>query len=248
MTPELVPVRRRGRLGIDRGLVVVVAIGAFVVLALLKPWGSAPEPAAVGHAQPSDTASPSRESAGHAGTTAPTSAPDALSLAAVNSTLATVPRDGAAAWVTTLWNPKPVRIPFLAVPPLTRDLGMMCDGGALIGQGTDAFGVTLPEPTRPSRVTHVLLRRLFDKHEPVAVPVDTQQDDTDGVALVQAKGSPWRPGHYALTFDVLGRSGTIAFCVGRMLRDVDYSLIVFVPPSADGALARRDLLSELAQL
>jgi hypothetical protein len=92
-------------------------------------------------------------------------------------------------------------------------------------------------------VTHVLLRRLFDGQSPVTVPVTSVQDDESEVALITAEDGSWPAGHYSLTLDVMGRSGTVAFCVGQMLRDVDYSLIVFVPPSADSAEARSELIS-----
>lgn len=242
MTPELSPVRRRGRLGIDRGLVVVIAIVGLVGLAVLKPWGSS-APAEIAQAEPSAAANESGLSTGAIPTPSRTFAPAELSLDSVSASLASVWRDAATAWVTTIWHPDPVSVPLLDAPPKTRDLGMTCDGGALIGVGTDAFGVTLPERARPSRVTHVLLRRLFDGQSAVTVPVSSLQDDSGAVALITAKDTPWPAGHYALTLDVMGRSGTVAFCVGQMLRDVDYSLIVFVPSSADSAAARSDLIS-----
>jgi hypothetical protein len=138
-----------------------------------------------------------------------------------------------------------VSVSYLDAAPLTTDLGSDCAGGALLGEGTDAIGVTLPRPFRPAQVMHVELIRLFDRQHAVPVPVASEVDASTGVAVVRADGVKWSVGHYALTMNTVGRSDTVALCVGHMTRLVDYSLVTFVPEIVDGATARKELLREL---
>jgi hypothetical protein len=247
VTPDLQPVRKRGRLGLDRGVVVLISIVVVIGLALIKPWGSDPQPVAVSGVDDasgrpgSGPASPTTPS-----TPRPTPTAEALSLAAVSAAFGSVRHDPSTALVMSVWRPDPIHVSFLDAAPPTTELGSECTGGALLGEGTDAIGLSLPEPKRPSHVTHVLLRRLFDGQRAVRVPVVSEQDDMSGVAVVRTDGFEWAPGHYALTVDIEGRSGTVAFCVGRMTRLVDYSLVTFVPDIVDGPAARATLLRQLA--
>jgi hypothetical protein len=246
LTPELQPVRRRGRLGIDRGLVVAIVVVSLLAVGVWKPWAATTDSAVVpaadadGHiSAPELTGSPAPEPA------VATPWPETLSLEGVAATLADIPRDGDTAWVLSAMRPEPVSAPYLYAAPATTDLGSNCAEGVLLGEGTAAIGLTLPQPSRPSRVTRVLLRRLFDGQPPVSVPVTSAHDDASGVVLVAAAGEEWPPGHYALTLDVMGRAGMVAFCVGRMFRLVDYSLITFVPSNADSPAARKALIADI---
>jgi hypothetical protein len=87
--------------------------------------------------------------------------------------------------------------------------------------------------------------RLFETQHAVPVPVRFELDEENDVAVVRADDAEWPVGHYALTIDMVGQSGTVAFCVGHMTRLVDYSLVTFVPETVDSAAARRELLREL---
>ncbi len=234
MTPDLQPVRRRGRPGIDRGWIVLVAIFVVIGVAVAQPWGANPERVEIaGDASADELAStpPPGESG----------VPETLV-----SMLAPLPRADDRAWLAAAGAPLPVSAPFVRAVPETVDLGEQCDGGALMPEGIGSVAVTLPEPTRPSRVSRAMIRRLFDGLPPVSMPVTLTSDYADGVGLVSSDAGPWPPGHYAVTVDVFGRTGTVVMCIGRMIRLVDYSLITFVPNPADGAEAREALIRVLA--
>jgi hypothetical protein len=147
----------------------------------------------------------------------------------------------------TVWRPEPIDVRFVAVAPAPADLGTNCDGGALVGAGTDAIGVTLPGSTRSSTIKRVVLQRLFQGQPPVYLPVSFEADAATGVALIAADGVDWAPGYYALTLGT-SRTATVPFCVGAMIRQVDYSLVTFVPPNTDGAAARSALVREIDRL
>lgn len=243
MAPELEPVQPHGRFGVFRGAVVAVTIIAFVATAVLKPWGNAPEQV---QSEPTDPAAsiavatqPTRDDS--------TPPPPAFALSDAVAALASLVRDGEAAWVVPGPSDDPVRVPFVATSPSTSELGLNCDGAVLVGEGATAIGVTLPELTRPSAISRIALNRQFDALPPVSLPLVAEVDDDDDVILVSSRDGPWAPGYYSLMLDVRGRSGIVPFCIGAMLRDVDYSLIVFVPSTADGAAARRGLLADLAR-
>lgn len=256
MLPRLQPIRPRDPFGIDRGWIVGFLIVALLAVSVIKPWELPAEEegdAAAAAASPSPQLAPSarRQSPTAAAPTTrdPQPSPDAdsLSLESVVAALEAKRRFADSAWVVSVMRPVPMIVPFRASAPESAELGANCTGGVLLGEGTSAIGVTLPEATRPSRVTRILVRRLFDGLPPVEVPVTAAPDDVHGVALIAAAEPGWAPGHYALTLDVMGGSGTMTFCVGRMFRAVDYSLIIYVPDNAGTAVARAELVSELGR-
>ena len=256
MLPQLQPIRPRDRFGIDRGWIVGFLIVALLAVSVIKPWESPPEEeggddVAAVSPSPQLNPSPRRQSPTAVAPASPDAqpAPDAdnLSLDSVVAALEVKRRFPDSAWVVSVMRPEPMIVPLRASAPESASLGAGCAGGVLLGEGTSAIGVTLPGATRPSRVTRVLLRRLFDGLPPVEVPVSAAPDDVHGVALIAAAEQEWAPGHYALTLDVMGGSGTMTFCVGRMFRAVDYSLIIYVPDSARTAVARAELVSELGR-
>jgi len=126
-----------------------------------------------------------------------------------------------------------------------KDVGSSCTGGVVLEEGADAFALALPEPTRPSRVSRVLLLRMFARGAPVAIPVNTETGSNGEVALFSADDLRLDPGHYALTVDVMGRAGTLIFCVEPSFRMVDYSLLTLMPLGVDSPAARKHFLREL---
>jgi hypothetical protein len=256
LTPELTPVQRRNRLGLDRGLVAAAIMVGVIGVLMIKPW-------ATGDPGFGPNASPSGSMNAGTGRAAP-SAP--AQVAQAHAPRQTVSLSQLRDWVAAAglassdnW-PALTRAavfgttfdlagaPYRETVPSTEQLGANCVGGALLGEGYDTVAVLFDDMGRDAGVTSIRVDRLFDSGPALSMPVIPIENAVDGVVLTTALGLPWPPGHYAM--DVATTSGSslvLPFCIGRMTRLVDYSLIAYVPTSADGAAARLALLAQIAR-
>jgi hypothetical protein len=240
---ELEPVRRR-RFGPDRGWLVALGIVALLAIALLKPWSPPPIPpssplvAAADHA----TSSPAPESTLLEGTSVPsTPSPQAqqLTLAELRQRGAKLPKNVFSAVMATARDAASVR--FVASAPATRRLGVDCAGGALLSEGSSNVGLV----TNDVPLTDFSVERLFRRGPSVPIPTIVLEKAADGFIVAPAYGATWPVGDYSVTIRAHGALQIAPFCVGRLIRLVDYSLIAFMPAGVDSAAARSALLADL---
>jgi len=227
-----------------------------VAVGITKPWELLDQgPAVVAQAdvpvelplQPQATATDTVAPASDAPVPAvrPALSRNELTLERAEGDLSGVTATATTGWLVTKWQPGPAEFQFARSIPNVKDLGSSCTGGVVLAEGADAFALALPERTRTSRGTRVLLLRLFAKGAPVTIPVRAEVGSTGEVALVSTDAFRLDPGHYALTVDVMGRAGTFVFCVEPAFRMVDYSLLTLMPAGVDSAAARKQLLRDL---
>lgn len=211
----------------DRGVVVAALITAVLLVALIKPWPSGP------------VETESMPSAPVPSPQAP--APAIVTLDELRTKLQALPGrrvSGTRAMFGTIWDT--VVVSSMERRPDPAELGLGCTGGALLGEGNEQIAVAFGQA-----IAGFTVERLFDPLPPVAVPVVATDRAPDGLILATAAGVHWPAGHYALTLEVGQQSHVLPFCIGRMLRDVDYSMIVWVPDSLDSAAARNEFITAI---
>jgi hypothetical protein len=242
--PELVPVRPPGRLGIDRGFMVALAMVALIALGLIKPWQASTAPTATRQQAPALAA--------QSPTAAPTATPQTTAAPALDSETAVLldlrdrlvtlpPADEGTTWLSSSIPRDILRAPLLTARPEPAEIGPYCAGGALVGEGSEAIGVTL----RGREPITFAMDRLFEGQPPVAVPITATVERNGRIAIIAAEGESWPPGYYALTLESETETRVLPLCVGRLLRAVDYSLIVFVPNHVDDPAAREAFVAEI---
>lgn len=244
MIPQLVPVRGRNQLGLDRGVVVVAAMAVVIGVLVLRPWAAPGEVAEIAVPSADTTEAGAFPSMLALLSPVPIASEQQISLDELRSR-AGIPAqplaDRGAVFGTTF---DLIRIPSVAETPASTELGSDCVGGAMLGEGSDAIAVQFDH----GNVTSFRVERLFDSRPAVQMPVITTEKAADGIVLTTGLETPWPVGHYALAVTIREGERVLPFCVGRQIRQVDYSLIAFVPPTADGRTARAALLAQIANL
>jgi hypothetical protein len=238
------PVRSPRQLGVDRGWVVVMAIVALIGTALVKPWVPAnPRPLASPF-----VVAPERTSVALArAPAAPTQSArggeirhttvEPLSLADVRDRASSLGSGHTVSTAVVATSRDTVSIEFVDSAPRTTRLGTNCDGGALLSDGSEQIGVV----TEDVPLSRLSIERLFRRGQAVRVPAVVTEQAPDGAIMSPAQGGFWPIGYYSLTVRMHGAAHVVPFCVGKLIRLVDYSLIAFMPAGADGSEARRAL-------
>jgi hypothetical protein len=93
-------------------------------------------------------------------------------------------------------------------------------------------------------VTSYAIDRLFRRGGPVPVPVIATDEASDGFLLALSDGQPFPIGIYALRITVRGERHVLPFCVGKLIRLVDYSLLAFLPAGVDSRAARMQFIGD----
>jgi hypothetical protein len=270
--PNLVPVRRRRRFGVDRGVIVAALVVGAVVVGVMKPWDdhstpalergtAAPTGATTVHPAPSSahrhagvepSAAPASPQASapvpsaspvlRAGAVALAPPAQTISWPELELTLDGLPQDPHASWVLPGSQSDPVQVELLAAVPTTAQLGPTCDGGVMLRYGYRSFGVTLPS----ARKVSLSVDRLFATEPSVPMSAWINVDREGHLARVSMFNTAWQPGHYALTISIGDASQYLPFCAASLLVEGGGVGSFVVPEAADSAQAR-DAMSHEAQ-
>jgi hypothetical protein len=221
-----------------------MAIVALIGTALVKPWVLAnPRPLAspfvVAPAQTSVALAPAPAPTAHSphrGEIRHTTV-EPLSLADVRDRASSLGSGHTVSTAVVATSRDTVSIEFVDSAPRTTRLGTNCDGGALLSEGSEQIGVV----TEDVQLIRLSIERLFRRGRAVRVPAVVTEQAADGAIMSPAQGGFWPIGYYSLTVRMHGGVQVVPFCVGKLIRLVDYSLIAFMPAGVDGADARRAL-------
>jgi hypothetical protein len=220
-----------------------MAIIALIGTALLKPWLPANPQAS---ASPFVVVAEKTSAALAPAAAAPTPSRSAeirhskvepLSLAAVRDRASSIQDGHTVSSAVIATSRDTVSIDFVDSAPSTTRLGTNCDGGALLSEGSEQIGI-VSEDVPLSRLS---IARLFRIGRAVRVPTVITEQTADGAIMSPAQGGFWPIGYYSLTVRMQGGVQVVPFCVGKLIRLVDYSLIAFMPAGVDGSAARRAL-------
>lgn len=135
------------------------------------------------------------------------------------------------------------RVKFRDSVPRVTEFGY-CDSGAL-------FEVPLEEVafiTATVPVTSHELVRVFERGDPVSIPVASRETAPDGFVLSAGEDGGLAVGHYAVIMRAYGGVRIVPFCVAEVMRLANGAVARFVPQDASNAAARKALLRDLANI